>query len=448
MAFLNALLAFIVTIGILVTVHEFGHFWVAKKLGIKVLRFSVGFGKILKSWKIGETEYTLCALPLGGFVKMLDENEGVVDPSEKHRAFNTQSVYKRIGVVVAGPAANFILAVIIYTAIFIIGTHGIKPVVGVVKNDSIAEQAGLEVGDQLLSINAQNTPSISEFSFAFVRAAQTPTMQIDARSKNTDLKTLTLDLKQDFLSNPEQGVEQYLGFEFSLPILELKPIIDQVIDGFPASSAGIQTGDQILSANNKTLNTWRDFIVMIKQNTGQAMQLRILRDEQIITRALTPKKDNGTPKIGVSVMAPEGYLDEWRVLVKKQPVDAFLAANVKTYQLTILNLKMIQKMILGEASIKQISGPVSIADYAGKTASVGLISFLSFIALISIGLGLLNLLPIPLLDGGHLLFYLIEILKGSPVSQSVQQNALKIGLFVILSLTFVAMYNDFLRLLS
>ncbi len=178
------------------------------------------------------------------------------------------------------------------------------------------------------------------------------------------------------------------------------------------------------------------------------MQLSILRDGQIITRSLIPKNENGAPKIGVSVMAPEGYLDDWRVLVKKQPIDAFLSANVKTYQLTILNLKMIQKMILGEASIKQISGPVSIADYAGKTASTGLISFLSFLALISISLGLLNLLPIPLLDGGHLLFYLIEVLKGSPVSQAVQQNALKIGLFVILSLTFIAMYNDFLRLLS
>lgn len=446
MAFLSALIAFVVTIGILVTVHEFGHFWVAKKLGIKVLRFSVGFGKILKSWQIGETQYTLCALPLGGFVKMLDENEGGVDPSERHRAFNTQTVYKRIAVVVAGPAANFILAIIIYTAIFVIGTHDIKPVIGVIKNDSIAQQAGLKTGDQLLSINTQETPSVKEFSFAFVRAAQTSTMQIDVRSKTDNLKTLTLDLKEDFLANPEQGVERYLGFEFALPTL--KPIIDQVVNGSPASLVGIQSGDQILSANNNPINTWRDFVEVIKQNDGQAMQLSILRDKQTITRSLMPKNENGIPKIGVSVMVPEGYLDEWRVLVKKQPIDAFLSANVKTYQLTMLNLKMIQKMISGEASIKQISGPVSIADYAGKTASIGLISFLSFLALISIGLGLLNLLPIPLLDGGHLFFYLIEILKGSPVSQTFQQISTKVGLLVILSLTFVAMYNDFSRLLS
>ena len=446
MAFLNALIAFIVTIGVLVTVHEFGHFWVAKKLGIKVLRFSVGFGKILKSWQIGETQYTLCALPLGGFVKMLDENEGEVNSSEKHRAFNTQTVYKRIAVVVAGPAANFILAIIIYTVIFIIGTHGIKPMVGVVKNDGIAQQAGLETGDRLLSINTQDTPSIGEFSFAFVRAAQGPTMQLDIQSKSDNLKTLTLDLKEDFLANPEQGVEQYLGFEFALPTLN--PIIDQVIAESPASLAGIQSGDQILSVNNKPLNTWRDFVSAIKQSDGQAMQLSIFRNGQTMTRSLTPRDDNGTLKIGVSVMAPKGYLDEWRVLVKKQPLDAFLSANIKTYQLTMLNLKMIQKMILGEASVKQISGPISIADYAGKTASVGLTSFLSFLALISIGLGLLNLLPIPLLDGGHLFFYLIEILKGSPVSQTFQQISIKVGLLVILSLTFVAMYNDFSRLLS
>ena len=446
MAFLNALIAFIITIGILVTVHEFGHFWVAKKLGIKVLRFSVGFGKILKSWKIGETQYTLCALPLGGFVKMLDENEGEIDPSERHRAFNTQTVYKRIAVVVAGPAANFILAIIIYTVIFIIGTHGIKPVVGMVTNDSIAQQAGLEAGDQLLSINTQDTPSIKEFSFAFVRAAQAPAMQLDVRSKTDNLKTLTLDLKEDFLANPEQGVEQYLGFEFALPTL--KPIIDQVIEASPASLAGIQSGDQILSVNNKPLNTWREFVSAIKQSNGQAMQLSIFRNEKIMTRSLTPRDDNGTLKIGVSVMAPKGYLDEWRILVKKQPLDAFLSANVKTYQLTMLNLKMIQKMILGETSVEQISGPISIANYAGKTASIGLISFLSFLALISISLGLLNLLPIPLLDGGHLFFYLIEIIKGSPVSQFIQQILLKFGVFVILSLTVLALYNDFFRLLS
>ncbi|SFV80321.1 Membrane-associated zinc metalloprotease [hydrothermal vent metagenome] len=446
MAFFTALISFIVTIGILVTVHEFGHFWVAKKLGIKVLRFSIGFGKVLKSWKRGETEYTLCALPFGGFVKMLDENEGEVDAKEKHRAFNTQNVYKRIAVVIAGPAANFILAIILYAIIFIIGTHGIKPVVGLVKINSIAEHSGLQVGDQLLSINSQNTPTIGEFSMGFIQALEGEILQLKVISKTSDLKTLTLDLKGDFLANPEQGVEHYLGFEFAMPVLE--PIINQVMNASAADLAGIQSNDKILQANGKAIDSWRDFVEVIKRNPQQPIQLQVERNHRIIELTLTPKNENGTPKAGVSVMVPDGYLDEWRVLVKKGVLDAFLSANVKVYQLTLLNLKIIKKMILGEVSLKQLSGPVSIADYAGKTAQLGLISFLSFLALISIGLGLLNLLPIPLLDGGHLFFYLIEILKGSPVSQAFQQVSIKLGLFVILSLTFVALYNDFLRLLS
>ncbi len=446
MAFFTALISFIVTIGILVTVHEFGHFWVAKKLGIKVLRFSIGFGKVLKSWKRGETEYTLCALPFGGFVKMLDENEGEVDAKEKHRAFNTQNVYKRIAVVIAGPAANFILAIILYAIIFIIGTHGIKPVVGLVKINSIAEYSSLQVGDQLLSINSQNTPTIGEFSMGFIQALEGEILQLKVISKTSDLKTLTLDLKGDFLANPEQGVEHYLGFEFAMPVLE--PIINQVMNASAADLAGIQSNDKILQANGKAIDSWRDFVEVIKRNPQQPIQLQVERNHRTIELTLTPKNENGTPKAGVSVMVPDGYLDEWRVLVKKGVLDAFLSANVKVYQLTLLNLKIIKKMILGEVSLKQLSGPVSIADYAGKTAQLGLISFLSFLALISIGLGLLNLLPIPLLDGGHLFFYLIEILKGSPVSQAFQQVSIKLGLFVILSLTFVALYNDFLRLLS
>ena len=448
MAFFIALIAFIVTIGILVTVHEFGHFWVAKKLGIKVLRFSIGFGKVLKSWRLGETEYTLCALPFGGFVKMLDENEGEVDAKEKHRAFNTQNVYKRIAVVIAGPAANFILAIILFAIIFIIGTHGIKPIVGLVKINSIAEHSGLQVGDQLLSINSQDTATISEFSMGFIQALEGEILQLKAISKTSDLKTLTLDLKGDFLANPEQGIEQYLGFEFDMPGLDLEPIINQVINTSAADLSGIQSNDKILQANGKAIDSWRDFVEVIKRNPQQPIQLQVERNHRIIELILTPKNENGTPKAGVTVMMPEGYLDEWRVLVKKGVVDAFLSANVKVYQLTLLNLKMIKKMILGEASLKQLSGPISIANYAGKTAQMGLIPFLSFLAFISISIGLLNLLPIPLLDGGHLFFYLIEILKGSPVSQTSQQVSIKLGLFVILSLTFIALYNDFLRLLS
>ena len=445
MDFFTALLSFALTIGILVTVHEYGHYWVAKKFNVKILRFSVGFGKVIKSFKRGETEFTLCAIPLGGYVKMLDENEANVADSEKHRAFNRQSVYKRFAIVLAGPVANFLLAILLYALIFIIGVNGIKPIVESVTDSGFFDQAGLQAGDELLSINNVLTPSISEFSNQFIQTNGTQPLIIQARSKLSNLKTSTLNLTGDFLANPEQGLDQYLGFKFSTP--KLSAIIDQVMVDSAASKAGLRSQDEVLNANGQSISTWQDFVVVIQARPIKPIKLLIRRNTKNLTLTLTPELINNSPKVGVSVVVPQDYLKDWQVLIQKDPIDAFLSAGSKVYQLTLLNLKMIKKMIIGEASIDQISGPVSIANYAQKSAEIGLIPFLSFLALISIGLGLLNLLPIPLLDGGHLFFYIIEIIKGSPVNESVQQVFAKFGLFVILSLTFVALYNDLIRLL-
>ena len=445
MGFFTALLSFALTIGILVTVHEYGHYWVAKKFNVKILRFSVGFGKVIKSFKRGETEFTLCAIPLGGYVKMLDENEANVADSEKHRAFNRQSVYKRFAIVLAGPVANFLLAILLYALIFIIGVNGIKPIVESVTDSGFFDQAGLQAGDELLSINNVLTPSISEFSNQFIQTNDTQPLIIQARSKLSNLKTSTLNLTGDFLANPEQGLDQYLGFKFSTP--KLSAIIDQVMVDSAASKAGLRSQDEVLNANGQSISTWQDFVVVIQARPIKPIKLLIRRNTKNLTLTLTPELINNSPKVGVSVVVPQDYLKNWQVLIQKEPIDAFLSAGSKVYQLTLLNLKMIKKMIIGEASIDQISGPVSIANYAQKSAEIGLIPFLSFLALISIGLGLLNLLPIPLLDGGHLFFYIIEIIKGSPVNESVQQVFAKFGLFVILSLTFVALYNDLIRLL-
>ena len=445
MGFFTALLSFALTIGILVTVHEYGHYWVAKKFNVKILRFSVGFGKVIKSFKRGETEFTLCAIPLGGYVKMLDENEANVADSEKHRAFNRQSVYKRFAIVLAGPVANFLLAILLYTLIFIIGVNGIKPIVGSVTDSGFFDQAGLQAGDELLSINNALTPSISEFSNQFIQTNDAQPLIIQARSKLSNLKTSTLNLTGDFLANPEQGLDQYLGFKFSTP--KLPAIIDQVVVNSAASKAGLRPQDEVLSANDQSISTWQDFVIVIQARPIKPIKLLIRRNTKNLTLTLTPELINNSPKVGVSVVMPQDYLKDWQVLIQKEPIDAFLSAGSKVYQLTLLNLKMIKKMIIGEASIDQISGPVSIANYAQKSAEIGLIPFLSFLALISIGLGLLNLLPIPLLDGGHLFFYTIEIIKGSPVNESIQQVFAKFGLFVILSLTFVALYNDLIRLL-
>ncbi|ABL02304.1 putative membrane-associated zinc metalloprotease [Candidatus Ruthia magnifica str. Cm (Calyptogena magnifica)] len=445
MAFISSLGFFLITIGILVTVHELGHFLVAKKLNVKVLRFSIGFGKILKSFKYGETQYTLCVLPLGGFVKMLDENETLVEASEKHRAFNQQSVYKRIMIVAAGPIANFLLAVILYTVVFVIGVNGVKPIVGTLESPSIAQQSGIKIGDQLLSINGVLTPTISEFSINFIQSLDENHLYVDVISGASNLKKLEFNLSGDFLSNPEQGVDRYLGFKFAMPKLEA--IIDQVVPNSPASIAGLQTNDKILSANHVYINSWYDFVNVIQNSSNKEINLQIKRNGNILNTILTPKIENGLAKAGVRVLVPTGYLNKWLVLVKKNTFDAFIAANEKVYQLTLLNLKMIKKMIMGDTSLNQISGPISIANYAGKSAQVGFTSFLSFLALISIGLGLLNLLPIPLLDGGHLFFYLIELIKGSAISQSFQQVLTKFGLFIVISLTVVALYNDLSRLL-
>ena len=445
MGFFTALLSFALTIGILVTVHEYGHYWVAKKFNVKILRFSVGFGKVIKSFKRGETEFTLCAIPLGGYVKMLDENEANVADSEKHRAFNRQSVYKRFAIVLAGPVANFLLAILLYTLIFIIGVNGIKPIVGSVTDSGFFDQAGLQAGDELLSINNALTPSISEFSNQFIQTNDAQPLIIQARSKLSNLKTSTLSLTGDFLANPEQGLDQYLGFKFSTP--KLPAIINQVMVDSAASKAGLRSQDEVLSANDQSISTWQDFVIVIQARPIKPIKLLIRRNTKNLTLTLTPELINNSPKVGVSVVMPQDYLKDWQVLIQKEPIDAFLSAGSKVYQLTLLNLKMIKKMIIGEASIDQISGPVSIANYAQKSAEIGLIPFLSFLALISIGLGLLNLLPIPLLDGGHLFFYTIEIIKGSPVNESIQQVFAKFGLFVILSLTFVALYNDLIRLL-
>mgnify|MGYP002638958758 FL=1 len=445
MDFFTALLSFALTIGILVTVHEYGHYWVAKKFNVKILRFSVGFGKVIKSFKRGETEFTLCAIPLGGYVKMLDENEANVADSEKHRAFNRQSVYKRFAIVLAGPVANFLLAILLYALIFIIGVNGIKPIVESVTDSGFFDQAGLQAGDELLSINNVLTPSISEFSNQFIQTNDTQPLIIQARSKLSNLKTSTLNLTGDFLANPEQGLDQYLGFKFSTP--KLSAIIDQVMVDSAASKAGLRSQDEVLNANGQSISTWQDFVIVIQARPIKPIKLLIRRNTKNLTLTLTPELINNSPKVGVSVVVPQDYLKDWQVLIQKDPIDAFLSAGSKVYQLTLLNLKMIKKMIIGEASIDQISGPVSIANYAQKSAEIGLIPFLSFLALISIGLGLLNLLPIPLLDGGHLFFYIIEIIKGSPVNESVQQVFAKFGLFVILSLTFVALYNDLIRLL-
>jgi regulator of sigma E protease len=440
-----SLVSFIVTIGILVTIHEFGHFIVAKKLKIKVLRFSVGFGKVIKAWQIGDTSYTLCALPFGGFVKMLDENESRVDESEKHLAFNNQNVFKRIAVVIAGPLANFLLAIIIFTFIFISGTTGLRPIVGVVTPEGIADISGINTGDQFISINKSKTPTISEFSLQFLQALSNKKLELEVKSAENKVNHLNINVNDKFLNNTDNSIENYLGIKFSMPRLE--PIIDKVLKDSPASIAGIKRFDRVVKANNKETIFWSDFVDEIKNSQNKKLNVEIIRYGELLTFSLTPNYEDGVPKIGIGVHFPDNFFKNHYVKVKKNYIEAFLLANKKTYQLIGLNLLMLKKMIIGEASTSQLSGPIGIADYAGKTAQTGVLPFLYFLALISIGLGLINLLPIPALDGGHLFFFFIEIIKGSEVNKKTKQILYKFGYIVILSLISLALYNDLNRLL-
>ena len=441
MSFLIAVVSFLVAINILVAVHEFGHFWVAKKLKIKVLEFSIGFGKVLKSWKIGEVEYTFRLIPLGGFVKMLNEHEGFVAKEEKHRAFNNQSVYKRASVAIAGPLANFIFAIIAYTIIIFIGVTGIKPIISNVTINGIAERSGLKSQDTILNINNQKTPTISEFNINFIQySADNVPINIEVLTKANDLKTIKLNLDSDFLKNPEQKINEYLGFQFAAPKLEA--IIDKVIANSAAIKAGILTNDHILKANGGNIDSWQSFVRIVQNNPEKNIELQIRRNQKIIYTTLTPENKNGIGKAGISVLVPKSNSNDSLIIVKKSLLASFLSANKKVYKLTKLNLQIIKKMLLGDISIKHISGPIGIANYAGKAAQTNFILFLSFLAIISVGLGIINLLPIPLLDGGHLFFYLIEIIKGSEVSQKSQQLTAKFGLFIIILLTSIALYND------
>lgn len=444
MSVIIAILAFLAALMVLIIVHEFGHFWVAKKLGIKVLRFSVGFGKIIKSFKRGETEYTLCALPFGGFVKMLDENEGEVADAEKSRAFNRQNVYKRFLVVAAGPAANFIFAILAYAIIFYVGSYDIRPIIGEITPQSIAAKADFEVGSQIKKVQGKNISGVSEFHQAIISALDSKEIIVQT-SKNNQLKNRTLKPDNNFFQNPEQGLNKYLGFEFQLP--KLAPIIAEVLKNSAAESGGLKAQDQIISANSEPINNWLQFVKIIQKNPNKTIDLKVLRAETTLNLSLIPQGKNGEAKIGVRVFVPENHFEKWQVPIKKNLPEAFFAANQKVADLLVLNFIVVKKMLTGQASIRQISGPISIANYAGKTAEIGFIAFLSFMALISVSLGFLNILPIPVLDGGHLAFYIIEIIKGSAVGQKTQQLSLKIGLIIIILLSVSALYNDLLRLL-
>lgn len=447
-----SIIGFVLAIGVLVVVHEFGHFWVARRLGVKVLRFSVGFGKPLwrKTAGADGTEYVLSALPLGGYVKMLDETEGEVKPEDLPRAFNRQRLWKRMAIVLAGPAFNFLFAILAYALLFMIGVDGIKPVVGKVADNSIAAHAGFRAGDEWLNVDGMATQSWDQHRlYIYQRALDREQVQVDVRTQSGELQQRTLDLREVPASDINATLmEQGIGLYGYLPTLE--PVIGSVQKGGAAASAGIQVGDRLVAIDNVAVTSWQQAVEQISAHPGRVLKFKLQRGDTVLEVPVQPRAqaegEKSVGKIGAGVKLPE-IPPEWRVKVRLGPLAALERGAENTWSMSMLTLKMLYKMLLLEVSTENISGPITIAQYAGYSVQIGLDRFLMFLAIVSISLGVLNLLPIPILDGGHLLFYVFEGIKGSPLSERALGFGQRIGMVVLFGLMMLAFYNDFARIL-
>ena len=450
---LFSLAAFIVAIGVLVTVHEFGHFWVARRLGIKVLRFSIGFGKPLwkKTFGKDKTELVIAVLPLGGYVKMLDEREGEVAAAELPRAFNRQPVKTRIAVVVAGPAFNFLFAILVYWAMFVTGVPGLKPLVGEVTPASYAAEAGILSGDEILAVAGKPTVTWEATVLALLEASLDGLDTVAVVVRDADGQERHLQVHFD---TPDEllkkgGVLKNFGVSPWQPLA----VIESLVAGGAGERAGLLPGDQVVVADDVAVSSWGQWVEIVRERPDQNIAVEVLRAGAAVR--LTVRPDTVTDKgreigrIGAYVQLPDdGQRATMRVVVRHGLLRAIPAALHKTWEMTTLTLRTLWKMVTGRASIENLSGPITIAQYAGQSAAIGLVAFLGFLGIVSVSLGVLNLLPVPVLDGGHLLFYLVELVTGHPVTEAVQLAGQKIGIVLLLGLMSLAFYNDLIRLLD
>ena len=448
-----SVISFIVAVSIIVTVHEYGHFIVARLLGVKVLRFSVGFGRSLFRYispKSG-VEYVLAAIPLGGYVKMLDEREGEVPDNQKAFAFNRQSPYSRFAIAAAGPAFNFIFAVVAYAVMYFIGVQGMLPEVGDVEQDSLAYEAGLSKGDVFLQINDKKVYTWEDTSIELIdQGLKTGVVKIRKMDAERDVEDVLLDLSNTKILLGDGSPLEKIGVQPWRLSLEAK--LGKFTKDSAAQKQGFIEGDIILSANGNKVKDWSDWVELVRSNPGSSMELLILRDGVEKNMPLVPLEEDidgeKTGKIGAYPWVDEAEIEKRRITVQEDIIPAINKGFSKTLDMSVLTVKLLGKLITGEASVKNISGPISIAEFAGVSAQLGLATFLSTLAIISISIGILNLLPVPILDGGHLMYCVIEILKGSPVSESTQLVGQKIGIFMLAGLMTLAFYNDFQRVFS
>lgn len=431
--FIN-LLAFLVAISFLVAFHEFGHYWVARRLNVKVLRFSIGFGPVLWSKILRNgVEFCISAVPMGGYVKMLDEREGEVAEHDLPFAFNRQNVWKRIAIVLAGPAANFLLAIILFVVVLMAGVQGVAPIVVEVKPDSPASHAGVHPHDEIIAVDGKPINTVMQLSRAIVGHLEDPKISLTLdHHQQPYTVALPLPSMQD---SDEKNIYENMGLVLGLPAK-----LGGVIPDSPAEKAGLKAGDQIVSIDGQDMYDWTKVVTYISDHP-EPMTLGVQRaGSSHAVHVIPEKKPNGKGFLGV-------HIDESLLRKEKLPFSGAISSSLKqTYEYSWLTLKMIYFMMSGQASLEHLSGPVSIAQVAGATAKVGFTYYLDFLAIISISLGVLNLLPIPMLDGGHLFFYLVEVLRRKPLSEATQMIGLRIGFAILVSLMLVAFYNDLLRL--
>lgn len=450
MGFLWNLGAFLLALGILIAVHEFGHFWVARRCGVYVERFSIGFGKAIwqRKGKDG-TEYTLAMIPLGGYVKMLDERVEAVPEHQRHMAFNNKKLWQRSAIVAAGPFANFVFAVFAYWVVYLIGVPAVKPVIGEVAPQSIAAQGGIAPGMELKSISGIETPDWESVNMAMISHIGDKQMAVTLTEphSNVDIKR-TLNLT-DWSYDPErENVLTTLGLTPYTPAITL--VISQLVDNGAAINAGFQLNDKIIAVDGEPIKQWQTFADLVRENPGKTLNVEVLRDNAPLTLALTPavKDLKDGSKVGYVGIAPkvDAWPEDYRINLQFGPLESVAKATEKTWQLVTLTFDMVTKLVTGDVAIKNLSGPISIAKGAGMTADFGLVYFLGFLALISVNLGIVNLLPLPVLDGGHLMFFAIEAVTRRPVSEKIQDIGYRVGSAILVALMAIALFNDFTRL--
>lgn len=463
MDILWSLLGFVVVMGLIVTIHEWGHYQVARYFNIKILKFSIGFGKPIYSRQGKETEFIIGQIPLGGYVKFADEREDYVEPCDVLRAFNRQSVYKRFAVVLAGPLINLVFALLIFAIMYMVGVTGMKPIVnGIAVNSPLENsvkqnsQINYFANNQAWSVTEVNGNEVFSWQMVHQQLLQSlasgeKTVSVSFQNiQETDVISIPeISLSSIDINQPNQNWLAKLGFLPSKPIIPA--ILGEILENGPANKVGMLSGDKVLSIDENLIYSWQDFVKVVQSKPNKVVKVVFERDNAIYDAQV--KLDSSVledgqkvGRMGVGVFVDENTLKPYMANIQYGFFEAFEKGYQRSIDLFVMSIVMLKRMVIGEVSTKNLSGPLSIAQFSGQAIQSGLVAFLSLVGLLSLSIGILNLLPIPVLDGGHLMYYLIEMIKGSPVSERVMVVGQTFGLMVIIGLTFVALFNDVIRI--